>query len=211
MVYDFLKRLIDIVGSIVGIILFSPFMLVTAIAIKLETSGPVFADTSPRVSKNGKLFKMYKFRSMVMGAQTILEQNPELYKKYKENSYKLDIHEDPRITKVGKWIRITSIDELPQFFNILQGEMSIVGPRAYYPFELEEQQKQYPQTRQYVEIILKAKPGLTGAWQVSGRSAINFDKRVQIDAEYVKRRSILLDLWIILKTIPAILTGRGAV
>jgi exopolysaccharide production protein ExoY len=211
MLYDFLKRVIDIIGSIVGIIIFSPFMLVTAIAIKLETPGPVFADTPPRVSKDGKLFKMYKFRSMVVGAAEILKQNPELYKRYKENSYKLPIDEDPRITKVGKWIRITSVDELPQFFNIFEGKMSLVGPRAYYAFELEEQQVKYPETIKYVDIIKKAKPGLTGVWQVSGRSAINFDKRVQIDAEYVKRRSILLDLWIILKTIPAILTGRGAV
>lgn len=212
--YDYLKRLIDIVGALIGIIVFSPIMIVTALAIKLETKGPVFADTPPRVSKGGKLFKMYKFRSMVVGAQKLLETNPkyaELYKKYKANSYKLNIDEDPRITKVGKWIRITSIDELPQFFNILEGKMSLVGPRAYYPFELEEQLKKYPETKEYVKMIPLAKPGLTGVWQVSGRSAINFDKRVQIDAEYVKKRSILFDLWIILKTIPAILTGRGAV
>ncbi len=211
MLYNFLKRLIDIIGSIIGIIIFSPLMVVTALAIKLETPGPVFADTPPRVSKNGELFKMYKFRSMVVGAAEILKQNPKLYKKYKDNSYKLPIDEDPRITKVGKWIRITSIDELPQFFNILGGNMSLVGPRAYYSFELEEQQKKYPETIKYVDIIKQSKPGLTGVWQVSGRSAINFDKRVQIDAEYVTARSILYDLWIILKTIPAILTGRGAV
>src|SRR5687768_9503751 len=135
--YEFWKRVLDILGSVVGILIFSPFMLVIAVAIKLDSTGPVFADTPPRVSKDGKLFKMYKFRSMVVGAAEILKQNPELYKKYKENSYKLPLDEDPRITKVGRFIRKTSVDELPQFFNIFRGEMSLVGPRAYYPFELE--------------------------------------------------------------------------
>jgi exopolysaccharide production protein ExoY len=214
MVYDFLKRILDIIGSLVGIIVFSPIMLVTSLAIKLETPGPVFADTPKRVSKDGKLFKMYKFRSMFMGAHDMLHNDPkfkDLLAKYKQNSYKLDIDEDPRITRVGKFIRKTSFDELPQFFNILKGEMSLVGPRAYYPFELEEQQKRFPESKEYVLIILTAKPGLTGLWQTSGRSHINFDDRVKLDAKYVLKRSIFFDIWILLKTIPAILTARGAV
>jgi exopolysaccharide production protein ExoY len=211
MLYETLKRILDIIGSVCGIILFSPILIIIAIWIQLDSKGPVFADTPMRVGKNGKLFKMYKFRSMVEGAYELLLKNPELLKKYKENSYKLSIDEDPRITKVGRFIRKSSIDELPQLINIVKGQMSLVGPRAYYPFELEEQQKKYPNTREFVKIILSAKPGLTGEWQVSGRSEINFDRRVEIDAIYVKRRSIWYDILIILKTIPAIISGRGAV
>lgn len=211
MMYAFLKRALDITGATIGIIILSPVMLVTAILIKLNSKGPVFADIPERVGKYGKLFKMYKFRSMVVGAQKLLEQNPELYKKYKQNSYKLSIDEDPRITAVGRIIRKTSIDEFPQFFNILKGEMSLVGPRAYYPFELEEQQKKYPQAKEYVRVILSEKPGLTGEWQVSGRSEINFDKRVEMDAKYVQRQSIWYDLYIILKTVPVVVLGTGAV
>lgn len=211
MIYAILKRSLDILGSLVGITLLSPIMIVTAVFIKLNSKGPVFADIPERVGKYGKLFKMYKFRSMVVGAQKLLEQNPELYKKYKQNSYKLTIDEDPRITSVGRIIRKTSIDEFPQFFNILKGEMSLVGPRAYYPFELEEQQKKYPQAKEYVRVILSEKPGLTGEWQVSGRSEINFDKRVEMDAKYVQRQSIWYDLYIIFKTVPAVVLGTGAV
>ena len=151
---------------------------------------------------------------MFIGAHDILHNNPkykDLLEKYKKNSYKLAIGEDPRITRVGKFLRRTSMDELPQLINIFKGEMSLVGPRAYYPFELEEQQIKHPESRKYVKIILAGKPGLTGLWQVSGRSGINFDKRVKIDAEYIIRHSILLDFLIILKTIPAVLSGKGAV
>lgn len=209
MFYDFVKRVMDILGGLIGLILFSPLLIAVAIAIKVNSQGPVMADTPMRVGKNGKLFKMYKFRSMVVGAQDLLQKNPELLKEYKKNSYKL--HNDPRVTRVGKFIRKFSIDEFPQFFNIIKGEMSIVGPRAYYPFELEEQQKKYPKSRDFVKVILSSKPGLTGVWQVSGRSEINFDKRVEMDAQYVQRRSVLYDAYLIAKTIPAVLFGRGAV
>lgn len=204
----------DILVSLSGITIWFPVMLVVALLIKLDSQGPVFADTPKRVGKNGKLFRMYKFRSMVIGAHNLLHRDPkykDLLKKYQQNSYKLSIDEDPRITRIGKFIRKTSLDELPQLLNILRGEMSIVGPRAYYPYELEEQQKKYPQTERFVKIILQAKPGLTGLWQISGRSEINFDKRVEMDAEYVEKRSVLYDVWIILRTIPAVLFGRGAV
>lgn len=211
MIYDLLKRLIDIIGASVGIILSFPIMAGTALAIKINSNGPIFADTPMRVGRDGNLFKMYKFRSMVVGAYDLIKKNPQLYKKYRRNSYKLEIDEDPRITKVGRFIRKTSIDEFPQFFNILMGNMSLVGPRAYYPDELADQQKKYPNSKEFVKIILSSKPGLTGLWQVSGRSEINFDKRVEMDAEYVQRKSILYDIWIILKTIPAVLFGRGAV
>lgn len=209
MLHDFSKRLIDIIGSIFAIFLLSPLFLIVAISIKLDSPGPILADTPKRVGKHGKLFRMYKFRSMVQNAQEVLAANPKLLEEYKKNSYK--IFDDPRVTNVGKIIRRFSIDEFPQFFNILHGEMSLVGPRAYYPFELEEQQEKYPNSRKFVKIILSGKPGVTGVWQVSGRSNINFDKRVEMDAWYVKKRLLLYDFWIMLKTIPAILSGRGAV
>ncbi|KKS70617.1 MAG: Undecaprenyl-phosphate galactose phosphotransferase [Candidatus Daviesbacteria bacterium GW2011_GWA2_42_7] len=209
MTYIFFKRALDLMGSVLGIILSLPVMLVTVLLIKLDSPGPIFADTPMRVGRNGKLFKMYKFRSMVVGAHDMLQKDPQLLKQYKQNSYK--IQDDPRVTRVGKFIRKVSIDELPQLFNIVKGEMSLVGPRAYYPFELEEQQEEYPQTEKFVKIILQAKPGLTGVWQTSGRSEINFDKRVQMDATYVERKSIIFDILLVLKTIPAVLARRGAV
>ncbi len=214
MLYDFLKRVIDIIGGICGLIVFSPLFLVIALMIKYSSKGPILAPTPMRVGKNGKLFYMYKFRSMYENAHELLHNDPkykELLEKYRKNSYKLSIDEDPRITDIGRFIRKTSIDEFPQFFNVLKGEMSLVGPRAYYPFELEEQQKKYPNSREFVKVILSEKPGITGVWQVSGRSDINFDKRVEMDARYVQRRSILYDMYILLKTVPAVLTSRGAV
>lgn len=209
MIYNFTKRFLDIVASLLGLMLLFPLLLIVALAIKLDSAGPIFADTPMRAGKAGKLFKIYKFRSMVKNAHEILEKNPQLLEEYRKNSYK--IFNDPRVTNVGKFIRRFSIDELPQFINILKGEMSLVGPRAYYPYELEEQQKKYPSSRKYVKVILSGKPGLTGLWQVTGRSEINFDKRVKMDAKYVKKRSILYDFWIMLRTIPAVLSGRGAV
>lgn len=209
MLYNFAKRLLDIIASLVGLIVLFPLLVLVAITIKLDSPGPIFADTPMRAGKNGNLFKIYKFRSMVKNAQEVLEKNPKLMDEYKRNSYK--IFNDPRVTNVGKFIRRFSIDEFPQFLNILKGEMSLVGPRAYYPYELEEQQERYPASRKYVKVILSGKPGLTGLWQVTGRSQINFDKRVKMDAKYVKKRSISYDFWIILKTIPAVLSGRGAV
>lgn len=209
MLYDFFKRTIDVIGSLIGFTLLSPLLIIVAVAIKFDSSGPIFADTPMRVGKDGKLFKMYKFRSMVKDAHDILENNPKLMEEYKKNSFK--IFNDPRITKVGKMIRRFSIDELPQFLNILKGEMSLVGPRAYYPFELEEQQMKYPSSRKFVKIILSGKPGITGVWQVSGRSNINFDKRVEMDAKYVLRRSVLYDLFLMLKTFPAVISGKGAI
>mgnify|MGYP001599525894 CR=1 FL=1 len=209
MLYDFTKRLIDIAGSFIGLIILSPILFLVSIAIKLDSTGPIFADTPMRVGKDGKLFKMHKFRSMVENAHDILENNPELLQEYKKNSFK--ILNDPRVTRVGKIIRRLSIDELPQFINILTGKMSLVGPRAYYPFELEEQQMKYPTSRKFVKIILSGKPGITGVWQVSGRSNINFDKRVEMDAKYVMRRSILYDLYLMVKTLPAVISGKGAI
>ena len=201
----------DIIFSTLLLVIFFPVIIIIAIAIKFDSKGPILADTPQRIGKNGKPFKMYKFRSMVENAHELLRYSPKyagLYDAYKKGSYKLK--DDPRVTRAGRFIRKHSLDEVPQLFNILKGEMSLVGPRAYYPDELKEQQRKYPKTVDSVEIVLSVKPGLTGFWQVSGRSEINFDKRIEMDAEYVKRRSLVYDLWIIAKTPWAMISGKGA-
>jgi lipopolysaccharide/colanic/teichoic acid biosynthesis glycosyltransferase len=210
--YPTVKRCIDIVGATVLCILFLPIIIITIIRIKLDSVGPVLADTPRRVGKNGKLFKLYKFRSMVVNAHEKLRSDPrfsKLYSEYKRNSYKLK--EDPRVTRVGRFIRKHSIDEIPQLLNVLKGDMSLVGPRPYYPDELVEQQRKYPHTKDLVRVVLSAKPGITGHWQVSGRSEVNFDKRIKMDADYVKKRSIFMDLTILAKSPWAMITGKGAV
>lgn len=199
-------------GSIMLAIIFLPVCIATAIAIKFDTDGPVFADTPQRVGRKGKLFKLYKFRSMIINAHDKLRSDPQfakLYREYKRNSYKLI--KDPRVTHVGKFIRKHSIDEIPQLINVLKGDMSLVGPRPYYPDELVEQQRKYPHTKELVRVVLSAKPGVTGYWQVSGRSEVNFDKRIKMDADYVRKRSLLLDILILLKSPWAMVSGKGAV
>lgn len=211
MLYDLIKQVVDFVLSVVlGVFFFLPCVM-AAIAIKIDSKGPIFADTPMRVGRKGKLFRMYKFRSMIANAHQLLRTDKkfrQLYERYKRNSYKLKY--DPRVTRVGKFIRRHSIDEIPQLINVIKGEMSIVGPRAYYPDELKNQQKKFPKTVKMVRTVLSAKPGITGVWQVSGRSEINFDKRVTMDAEYVKRRSLLYDIIILLKTPWAMISGKGA-
>ncbi len=210
--YAFTKRCVDILGGLTISLVFLPVSLVTAIAIILDSPGPIFADTPERVGKGGKLFKLYKFRSMIVNAHSMLRCDPtmkKLYEEYRHNSYKLK--KDPRVTRVGRFIRKHSIDEIPQLLNVLWGDMSLVGPRPYYPDELREQQKKYPHTKELVKIVLSAKPGVTGYWQVSGRSEVNFDKRIQMDAEYVIRRSLLFDIIIMLKSPWAMISGIGAV
>ncbi len=210
--YPIVKRLIDLSGAIILGLLFLPIAIATAVAIKLDSPGPVLADTPERVGKRGKLFKLYKFRSMIVNAHDMLRNDPRfrrLYDQYKKNSYKL--HEDPRVTQVGKFIRRHSLDEIPQFLNVIRGDMSLVGPRPYYPDELVEQQKKYPHTKELVNVVLSAKPGITGEWQVSGRSEVNFDKRIKLDAEYVQGASIMHDFIILLKSPVVMITGKGAV
>lgn len=210
--YSVTKRIIDIAGSIVLMILFFPIGFVVAAAIVLDSKGPVFADTPKRVGKNGRLFKLFKFRSMIVNAHNKLRTDPQfrkLYQQYKKNSYKL--HDDPRVTRVGHFIRKHSLDELPQFLNVLKGDMSLVGPRPYYEDELVEQQREYPHTRKLVKIVLSSRPGITGYWQVSGRSEVNFEKRIMLDADYVTKKSLLFDLMIIFKSPWAMISGKGAV
>ena len=192
--------------------LFFPIIVVASVAIKINTPGPVFADIPERVGKDKKPFKLLKFRSMIQNAHQLLrtdENMKKLFEEYKKNSYKLT--DDPRVTPVGKVIRKYSIDEVPQFINVLRGEMSIVGPRAYYLDEFVDQQKKYPKTKKLINKVISVKPGITGIWQVSGRSEINFDKRVEMDAEYVDNVSLIGDILIILKTPWAMLSGAGAV
>ncbi|MBI3384963.1 sugar transferase [Candidatus Gottesmanbacteria bacterium] len=209
--YEKTKRIIDLFGAFGLLIFFLPLCLLIAFLIKLDSDGPIFADTPERVGKKGTLFKMYKFRSMVESAHELLRTSPkykELFVRYKRNSYKLP--RDPRITNIGRFIRRHSLDEIPQLLNVLRGEMSLVGPRAYYPDELREQQKKYPHTQDLVKVVLSIRPGITGVWQVSGRSEVNFDKRIAMDAEYVKNKSLFYDMIIILKTPFAMISGRGA-
>lgn len=213
MKYDPIKRFIDVAVSIVLLFLFFPIVLVTTIIIKLTSAGPILADTPKRVGKNGKRFFLYKFRSMIPNAYMLLRTDPRFKKAYEEQqtggSYK--IRDDPRVTPVGKFIRKHSIDEIPQLFNVFRGEMSLVGPRAYYEDELKTQQKQFPETRTLVKEVLSVKPGITGYWQVSGRSEVNFDKRIAMDAYYARNKSFWLDLAIMLKTPWVMLTGKGAI
>ncbi|PIP32800.1 exopolysaccharide biosynthesis protein [Candidatus Gottesmanbacteria bacterium CG11_big_fil_rev_8_21_14_0_20_37_11] len=211
--YDkYIKRVIDLLGSLMLIILFSPIFFLISMAIKFNTRGPVFADTPERVGSKARLFKMFKFRSMIENAHMLLRHDPKLktlYEQYKKNSYKL--RKDPRVTYVGKFIRKHSLDELPQLINVLKGDMSLVGPRAYYPDELVDQQKKYPRTKNLVRKVLSIKPGITGYWQVSGRSEVNFDKRIAMDANYVENRSLWYDMKILIKTPWAMISGKGAV
>jgi lipopolysaccharide/colanic/teichoic acid biosynthesis glycosyltransferase len=216
MLYEIVKRMIDIVLSLVLMVIFSPVMIVTAIIIKLTSPGPVLVEKSnihmQRIGRGGRVFRLFKFRSMAVNSDYLLTKDPrfkKLYSEYKKSSFKL--HEDPRVTKFGKFIRKYSIDETPQFFNVLKGDMSVVGPRPYHADELEEQQKRYPGTEKYVRETQTVKPGITGFWQVTGRSNINFDKRIQMDADYANKKSLLMDLLIIVKTPIAMVSGVGAV
>ena len=202
----------DIVLSIIALAIFAIPALIIMILIKLTSKGPLFADVPQRIGEGERKFKMFKFRSMIENAHALLRTDPRfktLYVQYKKGSYKL--YNDPRVTKIGKFIRKHSLDELPQLLNVLLGDMSLVGPRAYYPDELKNQQKVYPLTQKLVKKVLSVKPGITGLWQVSGRSEINFDERIVIDAKYVDEISLKNDIMIILKTPLVMLTGRGAV
>jgi len=211
--YFFLKRVVDITLSFFGILVLSPLFLIIAMAVKCSSSGPIFADIPERVGKNRKVFKMYKFRSMIENAHEELRRNPkyrEFYNLYQKGNFKIKTDQDPRITAVGKFLRKTSLDELPQVLNVLKGEMSLVGPRAFHVDELEAQLKNFPETKKLVKEFLGIKPGITGPWQVSGRSSIDFPQRVAIDAQYAKNRSIFYDLMLMLKTIPAVTRGEGS-
>ena len=190
-IYLFFKRAMDIIGSLCGIILLSPLLIIVALAIKIEDpKGSIFF-SQQRCGKDNKLFPMYKFRSMVSNAEELLE---ELMEHNEMDGPVFKIKDDPRITRVGKFIRKTSIDELPQLFNILKGDMSIVGPRPAIPHEVAEYNDYHKQR-------LLVKPGLTCIWQVSGRNSIGFDEWMEMDLEYIEKRNLWMDIKLIFKTV----------
>jgi exopolysaccharide biosynthesis polyprenyl glycosylphosphotransferase len=199
-VYSFTKRLVDIVGASVGIILLSWVFLIIAIAIKIEDpKGPVFFKQK-RIGKNGKEFYMLKFRSMVVDAEQRLK---DLLKQNEVQGAMFKMKNDPRITKVGKFIRKTSLDELPQLLNVLVGDMSLVGPRPPLQREVDEYT-----THDRHRLLVK--PGCTGLWQVSGRSNLSFSEMVELDLYYIKKRCLLMDFKIMLRTVVVMLTAKGA-
>lgn len=198
--YLFMKRLVDVLGSLAGLLVLIPIYLIVAILIKLEDpQGPVLFKQQ-RVGKDGKTFSMFKFRSMVSNAEelkkTLMEQNEVSGPVFK-------IKYDPRITKVGKFIRKTSIDELPQLFNVLRGDMSLVGPRPPLPDEVE-------QYTSYERQRISVTPGLTCYWQVYGRSNVEFAEWVELDLQYIRQRNILLDMKLIFKTVLVLFGSKDA-
>ena len=203
--YRFVKRFIDIIAGLVGVILLIPITIIVEIIriVKKENDGPLFYEQL-RIGKNGKQFRMYKFRSMCMNAderlKEYLEENEEARKEYKK--YK-KLKCDPRITKVGKVLRETSLDEFPQLLNVLKGDMSLVGPRPYLPREKKEM-------GEYYLGIINVKPGITGPWQIKGRSKITFEDRLKMDLEYANKSNLTRDLKILIKTFTKVMNKDGA-
>lgn len=194
-----LKRAVDVVGALVGLVLASPIMLITALLIKLDSPGPIFF-VQERVGQNGHIFKMIKFRTMVTDAEKQLEQLID-FEKLDQPMFK--IKNDPRITRIGRLLRRTSIDELPQLFNVLRGDMSLVGPRP-------EEKRVVDMYSYWHRRRLATKPGLTGPMQVGGRGDLSLDERISIEVHYIENYSLLLDFEIILLTVPAVLFAKGA-
>lgn len=200
-VYVVVKRSVDLIGSIVGMVVLLPIFLAVALAIKLEDpKGPIFY-SHQRLGKNGNLIPVYKFRSMYQNADKMIESfNEEQKKEYQEN---FKLKNDPRVTKIGKILRKTSLDEIPQLVNVIKGEMSIVGPRPIVTQELDKYAG-------YEDLLLSVQPGLTGMWQAFGRSDISYEERVQMDIEYVNNKSLIVDLKIIIYTVLSVIKGTGA-
>lgn len=202
--YLFTKRSFDIVISLIGCLFLLPAAAVIKVCYMATGDFEPIIFTQERIGKNGKLFKFYKFRSMCKNADEVLfkmlKENEKLAEEYKTNK---KLKDDPRITKIGKFIRKTSIDELPQLVNILRGEMSIVGNRPYLPREIEDMGFAY-------EDIIKTKPGLTGLWQVSGRSNTTFNERTKLERLYSNRCGFKMDIKIFFKTFAAVLIHKGA-
>lgn len=197
-----LKRALDLAAGSVLLTLLSPLMLLISIAVKLDSPGPVLFKHR-RAGLGGRFFRLLKFRSMRADAEQVLRSDLNLYRRYVENNFKLPEAEDPRITRLGRFLRKTSLDELPQLLNVIKGDMSLVGPRPVVEPELE-------MYRGHIPTFLSVKPGVTGLWQVSGRSDVGFPERAEMDLEYVRRWSLLKDLWILLMTGPTVLMRTGA-
>lgn len=198
-IYFIAKRLFDIIFSFTLLVVLFPFFVIISIISLIAQGYPIFYNAE-RIGKNGKPFKMFKFRTMIRGADKLLD---DLKDKNETNGPTFKIENDPRMTKFGKILRKTSIDELPQLLNILIGDMTFVGPRPPLRSEVE-------QYDEFAKLRLTAKPGLTCIWQCSGRNEIEFDEWMKMDVEYLQKRSLLFDFWLILKTIPAVITQKGA-
>ncbi len=200
------KRILDLIVAFSLVIVFLPFWIVVPILIYLESGSPIIFKHK-RVGKNKQEFLIYKFRSMIPDAQKILkEKYPHLLEQFKAEDWKIEAKKDPRITNLGRLLRAFTIDEFPQLFNVIKGEMSMVGPRAYVKEELEEQTNKYPQTKKYIKNILAVKPGITGIWQTSGRNEIPFTQRAKIDSTYANNDSIWEDIKILFKTPKAMIS-----
>lgn len=197
--YNLSKRIIDIFASVFILLLLSPLLLAVVLLIKLTSRGKVLY-VQERNGIHGKIFKMYKFRSMVMNADKLIT---DLEKKNEAQGPMFKIKDDPRVTKIGRFIRKTSIDELPQLINIIKGEMTLVGPRPPLPREVAKYEA-------WQKLRLSVKPGLTGLWQISGRSNVGFEEMVRMDLRYIRERSLLYDIKILIKTIPVILGSKDA-
>lgn len=202
--YDTQKRVLDLVVALGLVILFLPFWIIVPILIYFDSGLPILFKHK-RVGLHDKDFNLYKFRSMVPNADEILhKQDKKLLEKFKKSDWK--IKNDPRITPLGKFLRSLTIDEFPQLYNVLTGDMSMVGPRAYVRKELEEQTERYPETKPYIKDIISVKPGITGPWQTSGRNEVPFRVRTQMDSDYSKKQSIWYDIMILFKTPKAMIS-----
>jgi|SRR3989344_5975022 len=202
--YQPIKRLLDIIFAVLLAIVFFPVWLVVPLLIWIDSGSPVIYKHQ-RVGQNQKAFWLYKFRTMIKNADDVLyKKNKKLLQQFKRHDWKLK--NDPRVTRLGRLLRNLTIDEFPQIINVLKGEMSLVGPRAYIARELNEQTKKYPKTKSMMATIFTVKPGITGPWQTSGRNEIPFDKRAKMDLNYAKRYNLISDLLIILRTPKAMLS-----
>ncbi len=202
--YDQQKRILDITVALILMIVFLPVWVLVPLMVYLDSGTPILFKHK-RIGQKGKEFELFKFRSMIQNADDILHKhNKGLLKKFKQGDWKIE--NDPRITKLGKALRSLTIDEFPQLYNVIRGEMSMVGPRAYVKKELDEQTEKYPETKKYKDLILSVKPGITGPWQTSGRNEVPFNIRAKMDAEYAKNKSIMTDIKILVKTPQAMIS-----
>jgi len=208
MSYKKIKRILDIVLSLLLLILFLPLLLVVSFCIWITDMNNIFVKEPVRLGIKGKQFRMYKFRSMIPQAHKVIKDSDK-YEDWVRNDGKLRIKEDPRITWVGKIIRKTDIDELPQLLNVLIGDMSLVGPRPMYQEEINRYLGRYSEGKRYLKRIFKVKPGITGIWQVSGRNDIKFKDRIVLEAKYASHISFFEDTKIFLKTPFVVLTRKG--
>ncbi len=211
--YKLIKRFFDILLSIFFLCFFSPLLLLVSLLIFLTDRKGVFVKEPLRYGLGGKEFRMFKFRTMIPDAHMELLGNPKYAKlksKWQGNSNKLRVNEDPRVTWIGRILRKTDIDELPQLLNVLVGQMSLVGPRPTYKTEIEAHLKKYPKDEKYLKDIFLIRPGITGIWQVSGRNKISLHKRLPMEVEYAQNLNLIDDVKIFLKTPKVVLTRGGA-